>query len=117
VLQSRGLYQVKPELPYVPGQVVAGIVRQAPAGAATRAGDRVAAMPGGGGFAELAIADPGRVFPLPANVSFASAAAGPLNYVTAHFAYTMRGRRCWCTAQLAASVRPRSNSRGPWVRG
>lgn len=29
-LQSRGLYQYKPEMPYIPGAEVAGVVRSAP---------------------------------------------------------------------------------------
>ncbi|ORB10718.1 hypothetical protein BST36_30750, partial [Mycolicibacterium moriokaense] len=32
-LQSRGLYQYKPEMPYIPGAEVAGVVRSAPEGA------------------------------------------------------------------------------------
>src|SRR3954470_15880859 len=33
VLPSRGEYQLKPDLPFVPGSEVAGIVREAPEGA------------------------------------------------------------------------------------
>src|SRR3954451_7944511 len=44
VLQTRGEYQMKPPLPFVPGSEVAGIVRSAPAGAAVKEGDRVAAF-------------------------------------------------------------------------
>src|SRR3954469_12491113 len=43
-LQTRGLYQHRPELPYVPGAEIAGVVRSAPAGAHVVAGDRVAAL-------------------------------------------------------------------------
>ena len=32
-LQSRGLYQYKPEMPYTPGAEIAGVVRSAPDGA------------------------------------------------------------------------------------
>ncbi|MER6768049.1 alcohol dehydrogenase catalytic domain-containing protein, partial [Amycolatopsis sp. NPDC000746] len=42
-LMTRGQYQVRPELPFVPGVEVAGIVRSAPEGAAVKAGDRCAA--------------------------------------------------------------------------
>ena len=51
LLQTRGLYQLKPPLPFVPGSEVGGIVRSAPAGAAVKEGDRVAAFCGLGGFA------------------------------------------------------------------
>src|SRR5881396_859064 len=44
LLQSRGEYQFKPDLPFVPGSEVGGVVRSAPAGAAVKAGDRVAAF-------------------------------------------------------------------------
>ena len=38
VLQSRGQYQVKPNLPLIPGAEVAGVVRSAPEGSATSTG-------------------------------------------------------------------------------
>ncbi|HXV94273.1 MAG TPA: NADPH:quinone oxidoreductase family protein [Pseudonocardia sp.] len=91
VLQTRGLYQVKPELPFVPGSEVAGVVRSAPEGASVRPGDRVAAFPGLGGFAEVVTAPPTAVFPLPDEVSFEAGAALPMNYLTVHFALTRRG--------------------------
>ena len=65
VLLSRGQYQIKPPLPFVPGSEVAGTVRSAPAGSGLQPGRRVAAFPGFGGFAEVAAVDPGFVFPLP----------------------------------------------------
>ncbi len=91
VLQSRGQYQIKPELPFVPGAEVAGVVRYAPDGAGVREGDRVAAFPGNGGYAEVVAADPRMVFALPDNLSFAQGAALPMNYLTVHFALTRRG--------------------------
>ena len=56
VLQTRGEYQVKPPLPFVPGSEVGGIVRSAPADADVKPGDRVAAFCMLGGFAEVAVA-------------------------------------------------------------
>jgi NADPH2:quinone reductase len=52
VLQSRGEYQIRPELPFIPGGEVAGYVLAAPSGSPLSIGDRVAAFPGLGGFAE-----------------------------------------------------------------
>jgi NADPH:quinone reductase len=92
VLLSRGEYQVKPELPFVPGSEVAGTVRSAPEGIGLQPGQRVAAFPGFGGFAEVAAADPGFVFPLPDGVTFEQGAALPMNYLTMHFALRRRGR-------------------------
>ncbi|WP_007027331.1 alcohol dehydrogenase catalytic domain-containing protein, partial [Saccharomonospora iraqiensis] len=91
VLQSQGRYQIQPDLPFVPGTEVAGVVRSAPDDASVRPGDRVAAFPGLGGFAETVAARPGMVFPIPDRLSFTAAAALPMNYLTVHFALTRRG--------------------------
>src|SRR5690349_8866359 len=56
VLQSRGEYQFKPPLPFVPGAEVAGTVTSAPDDSDLKEGDRVAAMTMLGGFAEKAVA-------------------------------------------------------------
>ena len=37
LLQTRGQYQLKPDLPFVPGSEVAGVVREAPGEAAVAA--------------------------------------------------------------------------------
>jgi NADPH2:quinone reductase len=92
VLQSRGLYQYKPDLPFVPGAEVAGVVRAAPDGCGVQPGDRVAAFPGIGGYAELALAAPHMVFRLPDRVSFTAGAALPMNYLTVHLGLVRRGR-------------------------
>ena len=73
VLQTRGQYQVRPELPFTPGWEISGVVRK-DAGSC-RAGDRVAAMPFTGGVAESVVVDANYVFALPDSVSFATAAA------------------------------------------
>ena len=92
VLLSRGLYQMKPELPFVPGMEVAGIVRAAPADAEFRPGDRVAAFTELGGFAEVAVAPAYLTFRLPDALDFAQGAGLVLNYHTAVFALLIRGR-------------------------
>src|SRR5215208_2204628 len=92
VLQSRGEYQLKPPLPFVPGSEVAGVVRSAPEGAAVKEGDRVAAFCMLGGFAEVAVAPDFLTFPLPDSLNFAQGAGLILNYHTAYFALVLRGR-------------------------
>jgi len=92
LLQTRGLYQIKPPTPFVPGSEVAGIVRSAPEGAHVKAGDRVAAFPMLGGWAEVAVAPPFMTFPLPEALDLAQGAALILNYHTAWFALRLRGR-------------------------
>jgi NADPH2:quinone reductase len=92
LLLTRGQYQVKPPLPFVPGVEVAGVVRQAPAGAAVQAGERVMAFTMLDGFAEVVAAPPNMTFPIPAHWSFEAAAGGVLNYQAAYFALHRRGR-------------------------
>jgi NADPH2:quinone reductase len=92
VLQTRGEYQVKPPLPFVPGSEVAGIVRAASGDADVAAGDRVAAFCMLGGFAETAVAPPWLTFKLPDELDFAQGAGLILNYHTAYFALRLRGR-------------------------
>jgi NADPH:quinone reductase len=92
VLQTRGEYQVKPDLPFVPGSEVAGTVRSAPEGAGVQPGDRVAAFCMLGGFAEIAVAPDFLTFPLSDELDFAQGAALILNYSTAWFALKLRGR-------------------------
>jgi NADPH:quinone reductase len=90
VLNTRGEYQLRPELPFIPGWDVAGVVREDAGG--FRAGDRVVAMPTIGGFAESVAVDAHRVFALPENVPLDKAAAIPLNYLTMHFALFRRAQ-------------------------
>jgi NADPH2:quinone reductase len=92
VLQTRGEYQVKPEVPFTPGSEVGGVVRSAPEGAGVRAGDRVAAFCLQGGWAEVAVAPAFFVFELPDELDFAQGAGLVLNYHTAYFSLVIRGR-------------------------
>ena len=92
VLQTRGEYQIKPPLPFVPGSEVGGVVRSAPEGSGLAAGDRVAAFCMLGGFAEVAVAPSWFTFRLPDALDFAQGAALILNYHTAYFALKLRGR-------------------------
>lgn len=92
VLQTRGQYQVKPPLPFVPGSEVAGVVRSAPEGASVRPGDRVAGFCMLGGFAQVAVAPEFFTFAIPDDWDFAQGAALILNYHTAYFALVLRGR-------------------------
>ncbi len=92
-LLTRGLYQYKPELPFVPGSEIAGTVRSAPAGSGLSAGDRVAALTGlSDGMAEVAVVSPDTVFALPEAVSLTSGAGLLFNDMTVHFALKERGR-------------------------
>jgi NADPH2:quinone reductase len=92
VLQSRGQYQFRPPLPFVPGSEVGGVVRSAPDGAGLKPGDRVAAFTALGAFAEVAVAAEHFVFKLPDELDFRQGASLVLNYHTAYFALKTRGR-------------------------
>jgi NADPH2:quinone reductase len=92
VLQTRGLYQFKPELPFVPGSEVAGTVIRTAGDTGVSEGDRVAAFCFLGGFAEQAVAPPHMVFPLADGLDAAQGAGLILNYHTAYFSLKLRGR-------------------------
>jgi NADPH2:quinone reductase len=92
LLQTRGQYQMKPPLPFVPGSEVGGVVLSAPDGASVKPGDRVAAFCALGGFAETAVAPEFFTFALSPKLDFAQGAALILNYHTAYFALLLRGR-------------------------
>jgi NADPH2:quinone reductase len=92
LLQTRGEYQFKPELPFIPGSEVGGIVRSASEDAAVSPGDRVAAFCFLGAWAEVAVAPSYFAFGLPDSLDFAQGAALVLNYHTAYFSLVTRGR-------------------------
>lgn len=92
LLMVRGRYQYRHEPPFVPGLEVAGLVREAPPGSPLAPGDRVSAMVGLGGYAELATAPERAVTILPAGLDFAEGVALMVNYQTAYFALCHRGR-------------------------
>lgn len=92
LLQTRGEYQYKPDLPFVPGSEVCGVVRSSPEGSGFAPGEKVVAFCLNGGFAEVAAAPVAMTFPLPDGLDFAQGAALILNYHTAYFALLTRGR-------------------------
>ena len=85
VLQTRGEYQIKPDLPFVPGSEVAGVVRSAPEGSGLAEGDRVAGCCLLGAWAEVAVAPDFLTFKLSDELDFAQGAGLILNYHTAYF--------------------------------
>ena len=92
VLQTRGEYQFRPPLPFVPGSEVGGVVRSVAGDAPVKQGDRVAGFCMLGGFAEIAVAAPSMTFALPDELDFAQGASLVLNYHTAYFSLKLRGR-------------------------
>jgi NADPH:quinone reductase len=89
-LMVAGLYQVKPELPFVPGVEVSGEVISAPPASGFNEGDRVMALldHGGltrGGYAEVADAMPASVTRMPDKMTFEDGAAFTLIFQTGWF--------------------------------
>lgn len=86
-LMVQGKYQTKPEVPFVPGSELAGVVRAVGSGVSGLApGQRVAAFSGRGGFAELATVPAAQVFPLPDKADMTVAAGMLITYGTSYHA-------------------------------
>lgn len=91
-LTVAGLYQIKPNLPFTPGNEIAGtIVEIGSKVKHLRTGQRVLAMPSQGGLADqIAIAEQ-RCIPIPEVLSFEAAASFLVNYCTAYHGLTHCG--------------------------
>lgn len=92
LLLTRGEYQLKPDLPFVPGCEVAGAVLTAPSGSGWKPGDRVGAFIWQGGFAERTLVPAAVAARLPDQVTSVTAAASMVNYHTVTFALVRRAR-------------------------
>lgn len=91
ILFVGGQYQIRPEPPFVPGSEVAGHVTEIAPGVDTfSVGDRVAAMTGMGGYAEVACAHADNVLALPNSLNAAAAAGVIQSYATALYALRWR---------------------------
>lgn len=89
LLLSRGLYQLKPDPPFILGSEVAGVIREPAEGSGAKAGDRVIAFTMGG-MAETAGTPVNMTFPLHDSLDFGQGCALFMNYHTAHFALERR---------------------------
>ena len=92
LLMTRGEYQLKPPLPFVPGMEAAGEVVSAPAGSGFAVGERVVAGTRLGGFADYAAVPTSNLRALPSHVSFETAAAFGSAYLTAYVALVELGQ-------------------------
>ena len=92
LLLTRGLYQLKPDLPFIPGAEVAGTVVEAAPGTGFEPGERVMGLTGLNGFAERAETIAPATFRVPESFTVEQAAGFVMNYHTAHFGLIRRGR-------------------------
>ena len=91
VLLVQGKYQAKPDLPFIPGNEVAGTVIEMGSGTdGFEVGQRVIALSQGGGFAEEVVVNSNRVLPLSDRMDFVSGASFPTTYGTSHLALDHR---------------------------
>lgn len=91
-LLVQGLYQAKPETPFVPGMEMAGRVTAVGEGVTSlKPGDRVAALMTYGAYAEKAAIPEATVMKLPEGMGAADACALLCAYGTAHHALRQRG--------------------------
>lgn len=92
LLTVQGKYQMRPPLPFTPGNEFAGVVRAVGAGVDGFApGDAVIGFTRTGAFAEQALAPAAALLPKPPGMPFATAAALTLTYGTAWHALVDRG--------------------------
>ena len=92
VLTVQGKYQVRPPLPFTPGNEFAGVVRAVGAGVQGFApGDHVIGFTRTGAFAEQVLAPAEALMPMPAGMDFDTAASITLTYGTSHHAVVDRG--------------------------
>ena len=92
-LMVRGLYQVKPPLPYIPGSVSAGVVTEVgPEVKGIRTGQRITASDYYGAFAEERVVGEEATVATPDDIDDAQAAAFRLTFSSSYLALAIRAR-------------------------
>jgi NADPH2:quinone reductase len=92
LLMVRGKYQVRPPLPFTPGQEIAGTVIATAPGSRLKVCQRIASKVVWGGFAEQALVEDAMAIAVPDAMPLAAAAALPVVYPTAHIGLLAHGR-------------------------
>jgi NADPH:quinone reductase len=87
VLMCKGEYAFTPEMPFTPGQEVAGVITAVGEGSSAQVGEKVmgvtAFYTGNGSYAEYCLAPEFSLYPIPEGMSDAEAAAFGIPYLTA----------------------------------
>jgi NADPH2:quinone reductase len=93
VLTIQGKYQFKPELPFVPGAEMAGVVTAVGEGVTSRkVGDKVIATTQIGAFAEQAVVNEHTTFEMGNTMSFEQAAGFAITYGTSYYALKQQAK-------------------------
>lgn len=93
LLQTKGEYQHKPALPFIPGMEIAGEVEALGEGVTQfQIGDAVVGGARIGGFSEYAVTPAAALRPKPANLSFSQAAGYATAYLTAYVSLVRRAQ-------------------------
>ncbi len=93
LLQTKGQYQHKPALPFIPGMEIAGEVEALGEGVTQfQIGDAVVGGARIGGFSEYAVTPAAILRPKPANLSFSQAAGYATAYLTAYVSLVRRAQ-------------------------
>jgi NADPH2:quinone reductase len=93
ILMAAGDYQLKPELPFIPGVEAAGDVAEiAEHAEGFKVGDRVIVRLRHGGYADEVVASPSQLTPLPMTFDYAEGATFLAAFGTAHHALVDRAR-------------------------
>jgi len=93
VLTTEGSYQIKPNLPFVPGSEFSAVVETVGEGVSpSRIGERVCVYDFGNAYCEAAVVDEGRLYPMPDSMSFEEGAIFLASYSTSYHALVQRAR-------------------------
>jgi NADPH2:quinone reductase len=93
LLVVQGLYQFKPEPPFIPGAETAGVIAALGEGVdGLVVGQKVASVGVAGGFAELRVVDADSVIPLADDADLQLAAATTMSYGTSYHALQQRAQ-------------------------
>jgi NADPH2:quinone reductase len=93
ILMAAGEYQLKPELPFIPGMEAAGVIIEVDGAArGVAVGDRVIVKLRHGGYADEAVVTPSQLTPLPSTFDYAEGATFLAAHGTAYHALVDRGQ-------------------------
>ena len=89
-LLVQGKYQIVIDPPFIPGNEIAGIVKEVGNNVSTKVGTKIIGLPEIGAFAEEIILDSNAVIPIDNDFPSEVAASLPINYGTAYYALKRR---------------------------